>query len=411
MNRMIVFAVLAFGLLLFGCVASAPGSQVKNGTVTPGGNISSGGLTVSTNMTAMQNGQAVPIIPAATSGEEYNARITVTGGTGPYHCIPAKGGLPGELVFQEPGCTISGTAPTLPAGTQSAVYQLTFTVSDSAGKSVGPMTFNLAVNSPPIIFTPVQPPDGAVGGAYSYSFCQPQTNGSMCGSLNGSTDPSGGQPPYHFSLDSGTGFPPAGLTLAQNGVLSGTPSAVGIRKFGVCAIDQAGSQKCGTVTMTVNPAQQVAPPKAACGLDAYANTTWSGTFHSIGEDGHTLTTGSFTFTFGATDQYCGGVSVVSGTLTGSGLSSMSVNTAQTSDSINTLYCDDSPECTSITHFMVYFGSGSTWVQLELNPKSGGHASISATGMDGGDYSAYVYVSGSQSMTSQGERGWTAHKTG
>lgn len=248
MKALIIFAVLlSLLLLLCGCVSSpsSSGPQVQNGTLTADGKITSDGLTISTNTTAAQGTQVVPILPAATSGQVYNALISVTGGSGPYGCYPAPGTtLPGQLVFSEPGCSISGTAPTLSSGTPSAVYPLSFIVMDSTGKVAGPITFNLIVTQPAasqLLFAAETLPNGAVGQPYSHSFI----------SEGSPPNPSGGQPPYHFVLNSGVGFPPMGLILNPDGTLTGTPSAAGTSTFSVCAVDQSGDQKCATEELTV----------------------------------------------------------------------------------------------------------------------------------------------------------------
>jgi hypothetical protein len=71
-----------------------------------------------------------------------------------------------------------------------------------------------------------------------------------------------GQPPYHFQLDSGVGFPPHGVVLDANGKLSGTPTARGTSHFRVCVVDVSGTQNCADATMVVAAAlpPPVAPP-------------------------------------------------------------------------------------------------------------------------------------------------------
>ena len=68
----------------------------------------------------------------------------------------------------------------------------------------------------------------------------------------------GGLPPYHYQLDTGVGFPPQGIVLDTNGVLSGTPTVSGDYTFGVCVVDTAGANDCEEWQMTVAPA--AAPP-------------------------------------------------------------------------------------------------------------------------------------------------------
>ena len=64
----------------------------------------------------------------------------------------------------------------------------------------------------------------------------------------------GGLPPYHYQLDTGAGFPPQGIILDTNGVLSGTPSVSGDYTFGVCVTDTAGKSDCERWDMTITPA-------------------------------------------------------------------------------------------------------------------------------------------------------------
>jgi len=70
---------------------------------------------------------------------------------------------------------------------------------------------------------------------------------------------SGGSPPYTFHWDS-WGFPPLGMQLGQNGLLYGTPAPHigGYQPFSVCAKDMAGHDACHEVTISEEPAPQVA---------------------------------------------------------------------------------------------------------------------------------------------------------
>jgi MBG domain-containing protein/List-Bact-rpt repeat protein/Regulator of Chromosome Condensation (RCC1) repeat protein/Big-like domain-containing protein len=67
----------------------------------------------------------------------------------------------------------------------------------------------------------------------------------------------GGTPPYYFSLETGSGFPPIGIIMDLNGNLSGTPSVAGTYNFGVCVVDLVGEQDCETATLIVDPALQL----------------------------------------------------------------------------------------------------------------------------------------------------------
>lgn len=85
----------------------------------------------------------------------------------------------------------------------------------------------------------------------SCSFCQPslKSTSDLCDSS--ATNPTGGQPPYHFQLDSGSGFPPMGMSLNLNGILAGTPTQRGKYNFKVCAVDLSGNQACKPIEIQV----------------------------------------------------------------------------------------------------------------------------------------------------------------
>jgi len=89
---------------------------------------------------------------------------------------------------------------------------------------------------------------------YTYSFCGPSVAipSDLCGGpATPSANVAGGNPPYHFTLDTGVGFPPFGMTLNLNGMLTGIPTIAGTRTFGVCAVDLNGNQSCRTVKLVV----------------------------------------------------------------------------------------------------------------------------------------------------------------
>lgn len=111
----------------------------------------------------------------------------------------------------------------------------------------------------PVVLKGVAELNATVGDYFEYSFCRPASarKSDLCTAA--ATDPSGGQPPYHFQLGSGVGFPPPGLKLNLNGVLAGTPSAAGNATFSVCAVDLAGKSACKTVTVKVTKKAEAVP--------------------------------------------------------------------------------------------------------------------------------------------------------
>lgn len=103
-----------------------------------------------------------------------------------------------------------------------------------------------------------------VGEHFQHSFCEPALTNSSDLCTAAATNPRYGLPPYSFSLESGVGFPPLGLTLNLNGLLEGTPTAAGSRTFGICATDTGGFSVCREVT--VNVAQK--KTQASCYYDS-----------------------------------------------------------------------------------------------------------------------------------------------
>jgi hypothetical protein len=119
--------------------------------------------------------------------------------------------------------TATGTSITYtPAAGYGGPDSFSYTATNATGTSA-PATVTLTVSDPTIAYTPANPPNGTVGVAYSQSL----------------TGASGGTGPYTYALASGS--LPAGLSLASNGTLSGTPTAVGSASFSVRATDSSSA--------------------------------------------------------------------------------------------------------------------------------------------------------------------------
>ena len=108
------------------------------------------------------------------------------------------------------------------------------------------LTFTIPENLPSVV----------VGETYQHSFCQPELalTSDLCGAFEETTNPTGGQPPYHFTLGTLGGFPPFGILLNLNGLLTGTPTIEGTKFFTVCAIDLVGQESCQQTSLEVKPA-------------------------------------------------------------------------------------------------------------------------------------------------------------
>jgi LPXTG-motif cell wall-anchored protein len=146
---------------------------------------------------------------------------------------------------------VSGTPTT--AGS----YPLTIRATAEAGgyEYSGFLDFILVVADPAAAFTSGPPPGGVVDTPYSFAFV------------------AGGDSGIAFSL-SGGNLPP-GLSLASDGVLSGTPTTAGTYAFVVTATGAGSSaEQNATITIAPKPAPTnptpTGPALAATGPDATA---------------------------------------------------------------------------------------------------------------------------------------------
>ncbi|TDW97400.1 putative Ig domain-containing protein [Dinghuibacter silviterrae] len=173
-------------------------------------------------------------LPAATVGASYNQAVSATGGSGTYTYAVTSGALPAGLSLS--GGTLSGTP------TAGGTFNFTITATD-AGSFTGSQAYTLTVNAATIVVSPSSLPAATVGVSYSQSISA-----------------TGGTSPYTYVA---TGLP-AGLTLASDGTLSGTPTAGGSFTVTVTATDAStGSgpyQGTQTYTLTVNAASVVVAP-------------------------------------------------------------------------------------------------------------------------------------------------------
>ncbi|MDX2268228.1 MAG: putative Ig domain-containing protein [Bryobacter sp.] len=164
-------------------------------------------------------------LPSAVRNVAYSTTITANGGATPYNFSVLTGSLPTGLTLSTGG-VISGT-PTV-----SGIFPLTIRVTDNFG-STAQGNFSLSVNTTNISIAPTTLPQGFVGVAYATSIAA-----------------SGGVAPYIFSQPAGT-LPP-GLTLASNGLLSGTPTVAGIYNFTVGVVDNNSVSATAAVTVTIS---------------------------------------------------------------------------------------------------------------------------------------------------------------
>ena len=164
---------------------------------------------------------------ASPMGAAYSQALTASGGTGPVTWTLLSGTLPAGLTLSSAG-VISGTS----TAANGAGTAFTVRATDSALCSAT-ITYSLKV-CPTISIGPGTLPSGTVNTAYSQALTA-----------------SGGPAPYLWSLVSGA--LPAGLSLSNAGVISGTPTSPASATFSVAAIDVNG---CSSVpsSFTLTPA-------------------------------------------------------------------------------------------------------------------------------------------------------------
>jgi len=196
--------------------ATVTATSIANTTVT---------ATVTITINAVFEFQSTSL-PVATVDLPYSGTISTIGATGPFTWIVLSGSLP-------PGLTLSNsdTASVNITGTPTTVGTSTVTIqaTDAAGTPIS-RTFTITVNPPPsLTVTTTSLPNGTVGTPYP-----------SAASPGGFTlQASFGTPPYKWSLVSGTGSLPTGLTLSSSGVISGMPTTVGTSTFTVQVQDSA----------------------------------------------------------------------------------------------------------------------------------------------------------------------------
>lgn len=179
-------------------------------------------------------------LPSAVAGSSYRLQLEAGGGSPPYTWAPDGDGLPAGLALDKNG---------LLHGTPQAPAELTlgFVVTDSAAAEAGKHAFLVitppatgpreVVEEPPEPLrwiTPSELPSGMVGVPYRLSLAA-----------------EGGTPPYSWKPVSGT--PPPGISLAEDGTLSGMPEQPFSGGFAVRLADGDGAQLDRSFGLTILP--------------------------------------------------------------------------------------------------------------------------------------------------------------
>ncbi|MCL1526428.1 putative Ig domain-containing protein [Xanthomonas nasturtii] len=189
-------------------------------------------------------------LPAGTAGQVYAATIApATGGTAPYSYALTAGALPNGVVLDTATGGLSGT-PTL-----SGTFNFTLTATDSTPSPAAQASQSYAVTIAAATLVLAQPtlPPAVRGSAYDQVLTA-----------------SGGIAPYRYSVASGT--LPAGLSLASDGTLSGTPTTQGSSSFTIAVADAGNASATQAYTFTVSDAAPVAVADVAATMTDTAVT-------------------------------------------------------------------------------------------------------------------------------------------
>ena len=171
---------------------------------------------------------ATSSLPMGTVSTAYSTTLTATGGNSPYFWNISSGSLPAGLSLSSGG-TISGT-PTI-AGTSTFSVQVTDaqlppkSVSQALSLVVNPAQGGVSISTTSL-------PQGNVNVAYSATLAA-----------------TGGTGPYQWTVIAGT--LPAGLSLASNGAITGSPMTVGTSNFTVQVLDSETVPTGTTANLTI----------------------------------------------------------------------------------------------------------------------------------------------------------------
>ena len=187
-------------------------------------------------------------LTAPTVGTAYSQTVTASGGAAPYSYDVSSGALPAGLTLNASTGAVTGT----PTSATAATFTLRAT---DANGCQGTRSHSVTPVCPVLTVTTATLPGGTVGTAYSQTLAV-----------------SGGTAPHTWAVSSGA--LPAGLSLAANGVLTGTPTGTAAASFTLRVTDTYGCQGTRSFTLTpVCPAITVTTSAVSTYLATAANHT------------------------------------------------------------------------------------------------------------------------------------------
>ncbi|NHQ93027.1 autotransporter domain-containing protein, partial [Janthinobacterium lividum] len=179
------------------------------------------GISNSATVTITVSAPTVTLAPTSVAGAivgtAYSQTLTASGGKASYTYDIVPGGTLPPGISLSSGGVLSGTP------TAAGTFNFTARAKDSStgsGPYSGSQAYTLTVAAPTLVIAPTALPAMMVGVAFSDSITT-----------------TGGTATYGYDIT--TGNAPAGLTLAANGTLSGTPTTAGAYNFTVTVTDSS----------------------------------------------------------------------------------------------------------------------------------------------------------------------------
>ncbi len=260
-------------------------------------------------------------LPNGNVGAPYNQTVSASP-AGSYNFTVTAGAMPLGFALNAATGALTGTP------TAAGTFNFTITAT-GFGACTGSQAYTLIITACPIItVNPSDPtlPNGRAGTAYSQTFTQ-----------------TGGAGTVTFSVSVGT--LPTGLTLANGGALTGTPTVNGTFNFTARATDQNNCTGERAYTLLINPLCTTITINPATLANGFVGTAYSQTLTATGGTApHTFavtagampnglalasggaltgtptTAGTFNFTVTATDNTgCTGLRAYSVVISGNGL--------------------------------------------------------------------------------------------